>query len=162
MKRSVPVDVALFIVGVIVGIAIGIWSPSCQASEIDALVLGKSWHFGSNRTDDYQPNQWNYGGGMEYRTGPWIVGGLSYRDSFRKDAYAVYGGYEYSVPVGPINMFVAVRAGYLNGSGYHGLGVLPTIGIGYSRVSLETMYIPRGKNGWNCVALFLRFKVAEW
>lgn len=133
----------------------------CQADEIDALILGKSWHFDGERKD-YSPNQWNYGGGLEYRAGPWIIGGMTYRDSFRQQAYALYGGYQYTVPIGPVNVFAAVRAGYLNGSGWHGPGVLPSVGLGYGRFSLEATFIPKARKGWNCVAVFARVRVLEW
>src|SRR5690242_8167059 len=111
-----------------------------SADEVDALVLGHSWHF-SHEGGGYSPNGWNWGGGLEYRRdtwhGQWIAGGMQYRDSFRQHAYAVYGGYQFTQPIGPINVFAAVRAGYLNGSGHHGPGALPSVGIEYKRVALE-------------------------
>jgi hypothetical protein len=107
-------------------------------------------------------NQYNYGGGMEYRRdtwhGQWLVGGLTYRDTFRQQAYTVYGGYQFTVPVSEhVSVFATVRAGYLNGSGHHGPGALPSIGIQYRRVAIEATYIPpAAKDGYNCVAIFGR------
>jgi hypothetical protein len=143
-----------------------LFSSSCKAAELDGLLLGKSWHFdGGGQT--YSPNQWNWGAGLDVLGGPWNhwklgVGGLSYRDSFRQQAYAVYGEAQYSQSFGTINTFAAVRAGYLNGSGHHGLGILPSIGIGYQRLSIEATFIPKSRNGWNCVAVWLRYTIKEW
>ncbi len=69
-------------------------------AETDLLLMGKSWHFGHAvpaGQAGYDVNQYNWGGGLEYRGdawhGQWLVGGLTYRDTFRQHAYTVYGGY---------------------------------------------------------------------
>ena len=84
--------------------------------------------------------------------------GPTYRDTFRQQAYALYGGYQYSVPLTDhLSAFVSLRAGYLNGSGWHGPGALPSFGLTYRRVSLEAVYIPpAAKDGYNCIAVFGR------
>jgi hypothetical protein len=139
---------------------------SCASSahaETDLVLLGKSWHFGHQvpaGEAGYNVNQYNLGGGLEYRfdgTG-WFVGGLTYRDTFRQQAYTVYGGYQYTVPISDNwSAFASLRAGYLNGSGHHGPGALPSIGVTYRRVSVEAVYIPPAqKEGYNCIALFAR------
>jgi len=84
--------------------------------------------------------------------------GPTYRDTFRQQAYALYGGYQYSVPLTDhLSALVSLRAGYLNGSGWHGPGALPSFGLTYRRVSLEAVYIPpAAKDGYNCIAVFGR------
>ena len=152
MKRKIAV-----LLGVLLCAA-----PAAHA-ETDLVLMGKSWHFGHDTpagTAGYDVNQYNWGGGLEYRFSPsgWFAGGLTYRDTFRQQAYAVYGGYQYSVPLAShLSAFVSLRAGYLNGSGWHGPGALPSIGITYRRVSLEAVYIPpAAKDGYNCIAVFGR------
>jgi hypothetical protein len=148
----------------IIAITLSVLSASSFA-EVDGLLLGKSYHFGHSvpaGRAGYDVNQYNYGGGMEYRRdtwhGQWLVGGLTYRDTFRQQAYTVYGGYQFTVPVSEhVSVFATVRAGYLNGSGHHGPGALPSIGIQYRRVAIEATYIPpAAKDGYNCVAIFGR------
>lgn len=134
-------------------------------AENDLLLMGKSWHFGHSvgaGQTGYDVNQYNWGGGLEHRGdawhGQWLVGALTYRDTFRQQAYTVYGGYQFTVPISSdISVFATVRAGYLNGSGHHGPGALPSFGITYKRVSLEATYIPpAAKDGYNCIAIFGR------
>ncbi|MFM0174139.1 hypothetical protein PQR33_32965 [Paraburkholderia sediminicola] len=137
---------------------------SSAHAETDLVLLGKSWHFGHQVPAGevgYNVNQYNWGGGLEYRfngTG-WFVGGLTYRDTFRQQAYTVYGGYRYTMPISDNwSVFASLRAGYLNGSGHHGPGALPSIGVTYRRVSIEAVYIPPAqKEGYNCIAVFGRF-----
>ena len=106
------------------------------------IVLGHSYHFGGN-THGLNGN--NPGVGLEYSSGPWFGGGLTYYDSYRKQAYAAYLGYRYSIPVaGQWSAFVSARVGYLNGSGFHGPMVLPTAGFQYGKhAAIELMYIPK-------------------
>lgn len=134
-------------------------------AEVDAVLLGKSWHFGHKTTPGqpgYDVNQYNWGGGLEYRApawhGQWIAGGMTYRDTFRQQAYTVYGGYQFTAPLSAnVSVFAALRAGYLNGSGHHGPGALPSFGVTYKRVSIEATYIPpAAKDGYNCIAIFGR------
>lgn len=134
-------------------------------AETDLLLMGKSWHFGHEVAAGhagYDVNQYNWGGGLEYRGdawhGQWMVGALTYRDTFRQQAYTVYGGYQFAVPVSTnVSLFATVRAGYLNGSGHHGPGALPSVGITYKRISLEATYIPpAAKDGYHCIAIFGR------
>ncbi|WP_343654521.1 hypothetical protein [Paraburkholderia caribensis] len=138
---------------------------SCASAhaETDLVVLGKSWHFGHQVPPaevGCNVNQYNWGAGLEHRfdgTG-WFAGALTYRDTFRQQAYAIYGGYQYAVPVTDNwSLFATLRAGYLNGSGHHGPGALPSVGITYKRVSIEATYIPpAAKEGYNCIAVFAR------
>lgn len=137
---------------------------SAAHAETDLVLLGKSWHFGHQVPAGevgYNVNQYNWGAGLEYRMpawhGQWMAGGLTYRDTFRQQAYTVYGGYQYTVPLSDhLSVFASLRAGYLNGSGWHGPGALPSVGITYRRVSVEALYIPPARNGYNCIAVFAR------
>jgi hypothetical protein len=148
----------------IAAIALSISCASAHA-ETDLVLLGKSWHMGHEVPAGdvgYNVNQYNWGAGLEYRQdmwhGQWMVGGLTYRDTFRKQAYTLYGGYQFTVPVSDNwSVFASVRAGYVNGSGHHGPGALPSIGVRYRRVSVEAVYIPPAeKQGYNCIAVFGR------
>ncbi|MDQ7975909.1 hypothetical protein QYH69_01435 [Paraburkholderia sp. SARCC-3016] len=143
--------------------AAGLLACASARAETDLVLMGKSWHFGHDvpaGETGYNVNQYNWGGGLEYRFTPsgWFVGGLTYHDTFHQQAYALYGGYQYSVPLTDnLSAFAAIRAGYLNGSGWHGPGALPSFGIKYKRVSAEVVYIPpSGKDGYNCIAVFGR------
>lgn len=135
-----------------------------HAGEFDLIIMGHSWHFGHTAPrygSAYSPNDWNWGGGAEYRVpawhGQWLAGGLAYRDSFRQQAYAVYGGYQFTQPITTNLAFTATaRAGYLNGSGWHGPAVIPSIGLQYKRVAIEATFLPKTGNGWNAVGVFAR------
>lgn len=142
------------------------FSSAAHAGETDLVLMGKSWHFGHDTPPGqagYDVNQYNWGGGLEYRIQPlgsrhtFFAGGMTYRDSFRQQAYTIYGGYQYTVPLTEhLSAFAAIRAGYLNGSGWRGPGALPSVGMTYRKVSVEATYIPPAKNGYNCVAVFAR------
>lgn len=143
------------IVGLMAALLVLLGATAAHA-ETDVLLMGHSWHFGPNSAG---LNGDNYGAGLEYRSDRgWFVGGLSYRDSYRKQAYAGYVGYQYEIfQSGNWSPFVAVRAGYINGSGFHGAMVLPTVGVRYGRVSAEVLYIPRvGGTTTNVIGLFGR------
>lgn len=127
---------------------------AAKASDgFDVLVFGKSFHFPDNHY-----NQVNPGLGLEYHWDNWFVGALTYRDSFYKQAYSAYGGYRLPYHINEDwSVYASLRVGYLNGSGFHGPVALPTVGVTYKRVSVETLFIP--KNCSNCsavVGLFLR------
>lgn len=126
----------------------------------EVLVLGKSFHFGQSEPHyDYNGN--NPGLGLEYRwNNGFYVGGLSYYDSFRTQAYAAYVGYQYTVALsGNWSIFAALRAGYLNGSGHHGPMALPSVGVTYKRFTLEAEIIPKvSKDTTNVIGLFARWR----
>lgn len=159
-KASLKRRVLFICLGGAFGALLGRMTP-VHADEVDAIVMGHSWHFGHQHRqyyNDYSPNDWNWGGGLEYRHDGWLIGGLQYRDSFRKHAYTFYGGYQYTVPITTNLAFTATaRAGYLNGSGWHGPAIIPSIGFQYKRVGIEATYLPKTGNGWNAVGVFLRF-----
>lgn len=146
---------------ILLSILLGISTP-VLADGPSLLVLGKSFHFGGNTSG---LNGTNPGLGIEYSwSAPdrvsYFVGGLTYYDSYRKQAYAGYAGVRYTLPLGgPWSVSASLRAGYINGSGFNGPMVLPTIGIGYRNVSLEVMYIPKVNNRTvNVIGIFGRWE----
>lgn len=99
-------------------------------------------------TGDRELDGSNPGLGLEAQRGGWLIGAGTYRDSWYKQAYMTYGGYRwvFGNPQG-WNANLALKVGYLNGSGHHGLMALPTAGIGYKHVSLEFSAFPYDKDG---------------
>ena len=129
-------------------------------SHFEAVLLGKSFHFGQSEPH-YDYNGVNPGLGVEYRwDNGFFVGGMTYYDSFRKQAVAGYGGYQYTVPVtGNWAVFGAVRAGYLHGSGINGLMAMPSVGVTYKRLSIETTFVPKvSHDTTNVIAIFARWR----
>ncbi|MEJ0004414.1 MAG: hypothetical protein WDN30_14325 [Pararobbsia sp.] len=92
-------------------------------------------------------NGWNPGLAVEARDGGFLAGAGGYRDSYNTFAKMAYVGYSYRHAVSE-NWFVGatVRAGYLDGSGFHNWVPLPSIEVGYKRVSLEATFIPAIKS----------------
>jgi hypothetical protein len=150
----------LTILAAIVILLVAAEKVQAQENHWEAVVLGKSFHFGQAEPH-YDYNQTNPGIGIEYRwTNGFFVGGMTYYDSFRKQAYAAYGGYQYTIPVtGNWSVFGAVRAGYLNGSGMNGPMAMPSVGVTYKRFSIETTFVPKvSHDTTNVIALFARWR----
>lgn len=138
----------------ILACALALLPLTAMASDgFDVLVFGKSFHFPDNHY-----NQVNPGLGLEYHWDNWFVGGLTYKDSFYKQAYAAYGGYRLPYHINENwSVYASLRVGYLNGSGIHGPVALPTVGITYKRTSVEAMYLPKECGTCSSVlGLFLR------
>ena len=134
-------------------------SVSAFAQHAELVVLGKSFHFGQSGPH-YDYNGFNPGLGIEYRWDNGLfVGGMTYYDSFRKQAFAAYGGYQYTIPVtGNWSVFGALRAGYIHGSGFNGPMAMPSVGVTYKRVSIEATYIPKvNARTTNVVGVFARW-----
>lgn len=119
-----------------------------QAQEVSALVFGKSYH-----PDRRDLNEANYGAGLEIATNraqttgtdwQWLAGGYALKDSCNKTGYAGYGGGRatYTWESG-FHVEATLRAGYLQDCYYGGPAALPSVGIGYGRVTLEYAYIPK-------------------
>lgn len=137
-----------------------LFSSSAFAQHVEGVVLGKSWHFGAP-AQHYDYNEFNPGVGIEYRwDNGWFVGGMTYYDSFRKQAIAAYGGYQYTMHVkGDWSVFAALRAGYLHGSGINGPMAMPSVGVTYKRVSIETTFVPKvSQDTTNVIAVFARWR----
>lgn len=121
---------------------------SVQAQEVSALVFGKSYH-----PDNRTLNETNPGIGLEVssdsRPTPgldwqWLGGAYVVKDSCRKTGYAGYAGgratYRFE---SDWHVEATIRAGYIQDCDYGGPAALPSIGIGYGRVTLEYAYIPK-------------------
>lgn len=113
-------------------------------AETDMLVFGKSWHHG--KQSQYFYNEVNPGLGLEWRRSAdsrWIVGGFALEDSRKNIGGAVYGGWRYTYPLtGHWRLEATLRAGWLKDGAYNGPAVLPTIGVGYKRLTIEATYMP--------------------
>jgi hypothetical protein len=112
----------------------------------DALAFGKSFHVGNHEACG-PCNGWNPGLALEARDGNWLVGAGGYRDSYNHFAKMAYVGYSYRHAVSD-NWYLGatLRAGYLDGSGFHNWVPLPSVEVGYKRFSVEATYIPAIKS----------------
>lgn len=122
-------------------------APHVQADRfsLEANVYGVSYH--TNR--DYAWNEKNPGLGLTvlYRLGSGFslieaVG--AYDDSNSRHARYALTGLRYTV--GDESRFhasIGFAAGYYRGSGFHGVGCAPEILVGYNRVSLGIVVLPK-------------------
>ncbi|TSP14028.1 hypothetical protein [Cupriavidus campinensis] len=141
--------------------ALALAATAAQA-ETNILLFGTSHHVNSHMGHAKGYNEVNPGLGLEWGKEPWwYVGALTYRDSYYKQAYAAYGGVRGKVDLGyDFHLEGGLRLGYLNGSGWHGAMVMPTIGVGYKNVAMELTFLPpvnSGKAQDGVIALWLRF-----
>lgn len=128
-------------------LAIGLAPLNCHADDFSILAFGLSKH---NDCKTCHLNESNPGVGMEWafkgddQQGRWFARAGEYRDSFRKTAYFGSIGWrkEWALS-GPVTAGIGFQAGYLNGSGMHGLAALPIISIGTRNVALEVGYLPK-------------------
>ncbi|QMV32524.1 hypothetical protein KMB83_gp04 [Ralstonia phage Anchaing] len=131
------------------------------AVDASLLVYGGLYHFdGKGRHErGYNLNEQNPGLGLEFEQGGWLVGAGTYRDSFREQARMAYVGYRFTFgnPQG-FHANVALKGGYMRGSGYDGLVALPTLGIGYRAFSLEATAFPSKIRSGGVVAFWLRYQ----
>ncbi|MGL5759078.1 hypothetical protein [Plesiomonas sp.] len=127
-------------------------------NNISMLIHGSSIHTGceqgkGKKAKTCDLNGFNPGLGVD-----WVVvgdqdsGKLSvrsgvYYDSLREMAYYAGGAYikDWNI-YHELRLGVGIQAGYLNGSGQHGLVALPLISLGYKKLNLEVSYAP--KSGW--------------
>lgn len=122
-----------------------------SASQAETSVL----FFGLSRHGSCDSSRWhcdlngrNPGLGVEWSAPQTdyqlFVRGGSYRDSLRQTAYfAAAGARKMWVVQDEWQVGAGAMAGYLNGSGVHGLAGLPFISLGTERVQLEVGYLPR-------------------
>jgi hypothetical protein len=125
------------------GIALTVISCAAQAGDFDVVVPIRSWHFDGADMGPQHWNENNLGLGLEYRQDGMFAGAVAYRDSYNKTAKAAYVGYTYSLPVAyGVSVEGTVRAGYIDGSGFHCWGALPSIGVSYGRTAVEVEFLP--------------------
>ncbi len=105
---------------------------------LEASAFGISHH--TNRNFNW--NEENWGAGLGIRTtlqGPleWRLSGACYRDSMNKTAIAIVTGP--GCVVGDrtgIHAGLELNIGYLDGSGFRGVGAIPVLSVGYGPVDL--------------------------
>ena len=117
-------------------------------AETNLLLFGFSKHLSHNYSSSY--NEFNYGGGLEWNPdgSGWLVGGFALKDSISQMGWAAYGGYRFRYDFAPNwHIETTLRAGVLKDSYYTGPAALPSIGIGYKRVTIEATVIPPIKMG---------------
>lgn len=134
-------------------------------AETDILVFGASHHLHDKPSGEW--NEFNYGLGAEYsfgkpETGPagadhhvwqraggrWIAGAFYVRDSCNRNAGAIYGGYRYVWPLSTNwRAEATIRAGWLKDCEYSGPAALPSLGLGYKALTVESAFIPRVHKG---------------
>lgn len=136
--------------------ALALAATAAQA-DTTMLAFGVSHHF---QTNGHKYNELNLGLGLEYQFNDsgWLVGGFALQDSLSNVGYAAYGGYRarYQFDSG-IHVEATVRAGFLKDADYKGPAILPSVGIGYGRVTLEATYIPKiGNNKVPVAVLWAR------
>lgn len=146
------------IFALVAGMAI---SASAAAVDTSVLLYGGSYHFtsGMRHETQYKLNEANPGIGVEVSQDGWLAGAGTYKDSFYQQAYMAYAGYRsgFGNPKG-WHANVALKAGYLNGSGRHGLVALPTVGVGYGSVSLEATAFPSKVRNGGVLAFWVRYQ----
>lgn len=134
-------------------------SAAASAADTSLLIYGGSHHFTSNLRHEtqYKLNETNPGIGLEVSQDGWLVGAGTYKDSFYQQAYMAYAGYRWTIGDAKAwHANVALKAGYLNGSGHHGPALLPTVGVGYGPVSLEATAFPSKVRNGGVLAFWLR------
>lgn len=145
----------------IAAIALFLATMPAWAYETSVLLYGGSYHFNSHMQHErsYLLNELNPGAGVEVSQNGWLVGAGTYKDSFYRWARMAYIGYRYDMgnPKG-WHANVALKAGYLNGSGRDGLVALPTVGAGYGPVSLEATAFPSRVRNGGVLAFWLRYQ----
>jgi len=131
--------------------AIAALAASAAHADTDMLVFGKSHHFENHYGKPY--NELNLGLGAEVSSGGagWLAGGFVVRDSIYHIGGAAYVGYRVRHEFASgWHVEATMRAGVLKDAYYTGVAALPSIGVGYKRVTVEATFIPRIKVGERC------------
>lgn len=146
----------------------------------EVLAFGASYH--SNRAADW--NELNPGAGIGLGTcmtgGPttsgWdlrISAGV-YQDSFDQQATFVMPGFAYNLGArNSLHGTLGLNVGYLDGSGSHGSGIMPVLGVAWDRWELCATGYPKAWSMENTedgvvyprtglLAVFLRIRALEW
>ncbi|MEN7527916.1 hypothetical protein [Cupriavidus sp. DL-D2] len=135
----------------IIAVAAALAAGSAHAEDdinVSALLFGASHHVNSHFGHAKGYNEVNPGLGLEAGKSWWFVGALTYRDSYYKQAYAAYAGTRYQLPIGAgFTLDAGLRLGYLNGSGWHGAMVMPSLGVSYKNVGVEMTFLPPVNSG---------------
>ena len=143
-----------------------LYCQDCQDS-IELLGFGLSKHYDRDR--EYNERNWGLGllwahniydkrmdHDAAYTPEFTIVAG-SYRDSYNARASFLMPGirFVWGDRAG-WHQWVSVNGGYFMGSGYPGLGIMPSFGAGYSRYDLGVVA------GQGMVAGYVKMELARW
>lgn len=118
-------------------------------TDIEVFGFGKSYH--TNREVDYNETNPGLALGLAYHydknTDLTLAGGF-YKDSFYDHAtFAMFGARAFVL--GDRNSAysaVGVYGGHIDGSGFHGLGFMPTLIFGYDKISIGLIGMPPSSN----------------
>jgi hypothetical protein len=137
--------------------ALALLAGGAAHADTTMLAFGVSHHF---ETKGHKYNELNLGLGVEWQPADsgWLVGGFALQDSLSNVGYALYGGYRarYQFESG-IHVEATLRAGFLKDADYKGPALIPSVGIGYGRVTLEATYLPKiGNNKVPAAVLWAR------
>lgn len=125
------------------------------AADVSLVVYGLSKHMGSFKR---QFNEVNWGLGVEVEQSGWLVGAGAYRDSYYEPAWQAYAGYRWDFPVAArTSVVLSLKAGYLNGSGFHGPVAYPTLGVRFGPVVVEGTVFPMRKADGAVGAIWARY-----
>lgn len=151
----------------------GFYPNDINYAESELLIFGKSYH--TNRSYDWNEN--NYGLGLGFslrdeRDSNWevCVAAGTYSDSFSNTAVFCLAGPRYTIgDRHGYNGSFTVALGPYVGSGYHGIGVLPMVAVGYDWASICVTGMPNmGSSDKEnnpptaMIATFLKFRLAEF
>lgn len=131
-----------------IAIAALLAATSAQAGSFDVAAPIRSWHFDGAAMGPQHWNENNLGLGLEYRLDSgFFAGALAYYDSYYRTAKTAYVGYTYAYRfAGDWVVEATVRAGYIDGSGFHNWGVIPSAGVRYGKTAVELEVLPAIKN----------------
>ncbi|MGX0136314.1 hypothetical protein [Cupriavidus metallidurans] len=139
--------------------ALAILATSAANAETSLLLFGASHHFD---TKGQSFNESNLGAGLEWSPegSNWMVGAFALRDSLRKFGGSAFVGYRvrHEFESG-FHVEATLRAGWLKDAEYNGPAALPSIGVGYGRITIEATYIPKiGSNKVPAAVVWARIK----
>jgi len=121
-------------------------SPAEASWNNSIIIHGASKHFGYDKAGTLPFNEANYGLGFEAERNNVVFRAGTYKDSYYKQAKYATIGYRNTF-IGSKEGFhvgASVNAGWLDGSGFkNDMAVVPQLEIGYKKVTLETIYVPK-------------------
>lgn len=131
---------------------------SCSPAEAHELDLTGAWTRHTKENETY--NNRNLGAMAIYDTDAGFgVGAATYRDSYRKQAVAVFARREWEASVAPnISLGIDLRAGLLSGSGISGPMLLPLPYIRAGGLKAGLVVVPAAGEHAGVVSLILGYR----
>ena len=109
-----------------------------QPTDLELYTFGASYH--SNRTVNWNENNLGLGLGVAIHTDTKIdiiFAGGGYKDSYNEIAsFGMFGARYVMGERKRVHATAGFMAGYYNGSGFAGVGMIPVVSIGYNWVDL--------------------------